>query len=52
MMSSKQKKRLLRIWKRIVNFVKWCDKHGISRIVIEFIINVFLWWLKKRYHIT
>ncbi len=44
-MSSDWKQRWLRIWKRLVRFAQWCEKHGVPKMFVEFILKLIFWWL-------
>ena len=47
-MNSRRKQRLLRMWLKLVHFVKWCENHGITKVVVETILKVLIWWLTRR----
>gem|GEM_PF-4375472 len=47
-MNSRWKKRMLRIWESLVRFAKWCERHGIPKMLVDAILKVFLWWLSHK----
>lgn len=47
-MNSRLKKRLLRVWEKLVRFARWCEDHGIPKMLVETILKMFIWWLTHR----
>ena len=47
-MNAPWKERWLRIWNKLVRFAKWCERHGIPKIIVEFIFKIILWWLTHK----
>ncbi len=47
-MNSQLKERLLRVWVNLVRFAKWCENHGVPKMLVEVILKVLIWWLTRK----
>lgn len=47
-MKSRLKEWLLRVWDMLVRFALWCEKHGVPEMLVEAVLNVFIWWLTRQ----
>ncbi len=39
------KKRLIRLWEKMVVFAKWCESHGIPKMLVETALKLLCWWI-------
>lgn len=39
------KKRLIRLWEKMVVFAKWCESHGIPKMLVETTLKLLCWWI-------
>lgn len=39
--------KLVKRFDRLVRFVKWCDSHGVFRILIDILLRLIIYFLSK-----
>lgn len=39
------KKRLIRLWEKIVVITKWCESHGFPKMLVETALKLLFWWI-------
>ncbi|MCM1285804.1 MAG: hypothetical protein NC213_04110 [Acetobacter sp.] len=42
------KKRFIRLWEKMVVFAKWCESHGIPKMLVETALKLLYWWIIHR----
>ena len=45
-MSSRRRKRMLRIWEQMVQIAKWCERHGLTKLLCKVVLKAILWFLE------
>lgn len=46
-MSSRRRKLMLRIWERMVQIAKWCERHGLTKLLCKVVLKSILWFLER-----
>lgn len=45
-MNSQLRKLMLRIWERMVQIAKWCERYGITGLLCKVVLKLILWVLE------